>query len=112
MLAVTIYLAIMGKKGLRELALLNLRKSDYLKNKISKTKGFEVRFNANTFNEVVIKCPRPANEVRDALLEYKIIAGLPLGSYYPDLADSLLICATEMNTVEDIDRLVEKLGTV
>ena len=112
MLAVTIYLAVMGKKGLRELALLNLRKSDYLKNKISKTKGFEVRFNANTFNEVVIKCPRPANEVRDALLEYKIIAGLPLGSYYPDLADSLLICATEMNTVEDIDRLVEKLGTV
>jgi glycine dehydrogenase subunit 1 len=112
MLAVTIYLAIMGKKGLRELALLNLRKSDYLKNKISKTKGFEVRFNANTFNEVVIKCPRPANEVRDALLEYKIIAGLPLGNYYPDLADSLLICATEMNTVKDIDRLVEKLGTV
>jgi len=112
MLAVTIYLAVMGKKGLRELALLNLRKSNYLKNKISKTKDFEVCFNANTFNEVVIKCPRPANEVRDALLEYKIIAGLPLGNYYPELADSLLICATEMNTVEAIDRLVEKLETV
>jgi len=112
MLAVTIYLAVMGKQGLRELALLNLRKADYLKNKLSKTKGFSIRFNADTFNEIVLKCPRPATEIRDALLEYKILAGLPLGDYYQELADSLLICATELNTVEAIDRLAEKLGTV
>ena len=60
----------------------------------------------------MLKCPRPANEIRDALLEYKIIAGLPLGDYYQELADSLLLCATEMNTVEAIDRLAEKLGTI
>jgi len=112
MLAVTIYLAVMGKQGLRELALLNLRKADYLKNKLSKTKGFSIRFNADTFNEIVLKCPRPATEIRDALLEYKILAGLPLGDYYKELADSLLICTTELNTVEAIDRLAEKLGTV
>jgi glycine dehydrogenase subunit 1 len=112
MLAVTIYLAVMGKQGLRELALLNLRKADYLKNKLSKAKGFSIRFNADTFNEIVLKCPRPASEIRDALLEYKILAGLPLGNYYQELADSLLICATELNTVEAIDRLAEKLGTV
>ena len=112
MLAVTIYLAVMGKQGLRELALLNLRKADYLKNKLSKMKGFSVRFNSDTFNEVVLRCPRPATEIRDALLEYKILAGLPLGDYYPELADSLLICTTELNAVEAIDRLAEKLGTV
>ena len=112
MLAVTIYLAVMGKQGLRELALLNLRKADYLKNKLSKMKGFSVRFNSDTFNEVVLRCPRPAAEVRDALLEYNILAGLPLGNYYQELADSLLICTTELNTVEAIDRLAEKLGTV
>ena len=112
MLAATIYLAVMGKQGLRELALLNLRKADYLKNKLSKMKGFSVRFNSDTFNEVVLRCPRPATEIRDALLEYKILAGLPLGDYYPELADSLLICTTELNTVEAIDRLAEKLGTV
>ena len=112
MLAVTIYLAVMGKQGLRELALLNLRKTDYLKNKLSKIRGFEVRFSADTFNEVVLKCPGPANEIRDALLEHKILAGLPLGDYYPELADSLLLCATELNTVEAIDRLAEKLETV
>ena len=112
MLAVTIYLAVMGKQGLRELALLNLRKADYLKNKLSKMQGFSIRFNADTFNEIVLKCPRPATEIRDALLEYKILAGLPLGEHFQELADSLLICTTELNTVEAIDRLAEKLGTV
>ena len=108
-LAATVYLAVMGKQGLRELAVLNLRKADYLKNKLSKVGGFEIRFNADTFNEFVLKCPKPATEVRDALLEHKILAGLPLGGHYPELADSLLLCATEMNTVEAIDRLTEKL---
>ena len=108
-LAATIYLAVMGKQGLRELAVLNLRKADYLKNKLSKVGGFEIRFNADTFNEFVLKCPKPAKEVRDALLEHKILAGFPLGEHYPEFADSLLLCATEMNTVEAIDRLAEKL---
>jgi glycine dehydrogenase subunit 1 len=108
-LAATVYLAVMGKQGLRELAVLNLRKADYLKNKLSKVGGFEIRFNADTFNEFVLKCPKPATEVRDSLLEHKILAGLPLGGHYPELADSLLLCATEMNTVEAIDRLTEKL---
>jgi len=111
-LAVTIYLAIMGKQGLRELALLNLAKANYLKNKLSKVKNFKIQFNADTFNEIVIKCPRPANTIRDALLEHKIIAGLPLGDYYPELTDSLLLCATEMNAVEDIDHLAKKLEAV
>ena len=112
MLAVTIYLAVMGKQGLRELALLNLSKTDYMKKKLSKIQGFEMRFSGDTFNEIVLKCPKPANEIRDALLEYKILAGLPLGNYYPELDDSLLLCATELNTVEDIDLLADKLETV
>ena len=112
MLAVTIYLAVMGKQGLRELALLNLSKIDYMKKKLSKIQGFEMQFSGDTFNEIVLKCPKPANEIRDALLEYKILAGLPLGNYYPELDDSLLLCATELNTVEDIDLLADKLETV
>lgn len=111
-LAVTVYLAVMGKQGLRELALLNLRKADYLKNKLSKVSGFEIQFSADTFNEIVLKCSQPANEIRDALLEHKILAGLPLGEYYPELADSLLLCATEVNTVESIDRLADKLEVI
>ena len=112
MLAVTIYLAVMGKQGIRELALLNLKKAHYLRSKLSKIRGFGIRFEANTFNEVVLKCPRPANEIRDALLEHKILSGLPLGDYYQELSDGLLICTTEMNTVKAIDRLAEKLSII
>ncbi|KMP12018.1 glycine dehydrogenase [Candidatus Nitromaritima sp. SCGC AAA799-C22] len=111
-LAATVYLAVMGKQGLRDLAVLNLRKADYMKNKLSKLSRYEIRFSADTFNEIVLKCPRSAEEVRDALLEQKILAGLPLGEHYPELTDSLLLCATEMNTVESIDRLAEKLEMV
>jgi glycine cleavage system P protein (glycine dehydrogenase) subunit 1 len=109
-LAATIYLATMGKQGLREVALLNVRKADYLKNRLRKIKGFSIPFDADTFNEFVLECPRPAEEIRDALLqEANILAGVPLGTHYPELANSLLLCATELNTQEEMDRLAEKL---
>ena len=80
-------------------------------NKLSKTKGFSIRFNADTFNEIVLKCPRPASEIRDALLEYKILAGLPLGDYYQQLDDSLLICATE-HRIFKVPGYVGKVGII
>ncbi len=109
-LAATIYLATMGKQGLREVALLNVRKADYLKNRLRKIKGFSIRFDADTFNEFVLECPKPAEEVRDNLMqEANILAGVPLGTHYPELANCLLLCATELNTQEEMDRLAEKL---
>jgi len=108
-LAATVYLVTLGKQGLRELAVLNLRKADYLKNRLSKVAGYGARFDGDTFNEFVLKCPRPAKEVRDALLQERIIAGHPLGDDYPELPDSLLLCATEINTQDEMDRLAEKL---
>ena len=109
-LAATIYLATMGKQGLREVALLNVRKADYLKNRLRKIKGFKIRFDADTFNEFVLECPKPAEEIRDTLLqEANILAGVPLGTPYPELQNSLLLCATELNTQEEMDRLAEKL---
>ena len=109
-LAATIYLATMGKQGLREVALLNVRKADYLKNRLRKIKGFSIRFDADTFNEFVLECPKPAEEIRDSLMqEANILAGVPLGTHYPELANSLLLCATELNTQEEMDRLAEKL---
>ena len=109
-LAVTIYLATMGKQGLREVALLNVKKADYLKNRLRKIKGFKIRFDADTFNEFVLECPKPAEAVRDTLLrEANILAGVPLGTHYPELENGLLICATELNTQEEMDRFAEKL---
>ncbi|MDA0691321.1 MAG: aminomethyl-transferring glycine dehydrogenase subunit GcvPA [Nitrospinae bacterium] len=109
-LAATIYLATMGKQGLREVALLNVRKADYLKNRLRKIKGFSIRFDADTFNEFVLECPKPAEEIRDNLMqEAHILAGVPLGTHYPELENCLLLCATELNTQEEMDRLAEKL---
>jgi len=90
--------------------LLNVKKADYLKNRLRKIKGFKIRFDADTFNEFVLECPKPAEEIRDALMqEANILAGVPLQTHYPDLANSLLLCATELNTQEEMDRLAEKL---
>jgi len=109
-LAATIYLAAMGKQGLREVALLNVRKADYLKNRLRKIKGFSIRFDADTFNEFVLECPRPAEAIRDALLEEaNILAGVPLEPHYPELENCLLLCATELNTREEMDRLADEL---
>ncbi|MFQ5673587.1 MAG: aminomethyl-transferring glycine dehydrogenase subunit GcvPA [Nitrospinales bacterium] len=109
-LAATIYLALMGKKGLRELAVTNLKKTDYLKNKLAKLKGYNIRFGGDTFNEFVLQCPQPADTVRETLLREKILAGHPLGRDYPELEDCLLLSATETNTATEIDRLAEILA--
>ncbi|MCZ6513780.1 MAG: aminomethyl-transferring glycine dehydrogenase subunit GcvPA, partial [Nitrospinae bacterium] len=104
-LAATIYLAAMGKQGVRDVALQNLKTADTLKNKLQKIKGFGLRFSADTYNEFVLECPGPAKAVHDQLLQEKIVAGLPLGDFYPELENCLLLCATEMNSAESLDRL-------
>ncbi|MGV7220628.1 MAG: aminomethyl-transferring glycine dehydrogenase subunit GcvPA [Nitrospinales bacterium] len=111
-LAVTVYLTVMGKEGLRELAELNLRKAAYLKSKIEKLEGYKIRFASNTFNEFVVECPHPASEILSALQKEKIIGGHPLGPDYPEMKNCFLICVTETNTASEIDRLVEKLGSL
>ncbi len=111
-LAATIYLAAMGKQGVRDVALQNLKTADTLKNKLQKLKGFGLRFPADTYNEFVLECPGPAKAVHDQLLQEKIVAGLPLGDFYPELENCLLLCATEMNSAESLDRLAAQLGAL
>ncbi|PIQ99503.1 MAG: aminomethyl-transferring glycine dehydrogenase [Nitrospinae bacterium CG11_big_fil_rev_8_21_14_0_20_45_15] len=111
-LSVAIYMTAMGKQGLRDLAILNLRKADYLKNQLAKLEGYEIRFSSNTFNEFVLRCRGKAGDVRATLLTDGIVAGLPLGEYYPELDDSLLLCVTELNSREEIDRLVDRLAAI
>ena len=99
----------MGKQGVRDVALQNLKTADTLKNKLQKLKGFGLRFPADTYNEFVLECPGPAKAVHDQLLQEKIVAGLPLGDFYPELENCLLLCATEMNSAESLDRLAAQL---
>jgi glycine dehydrogenase subunit 1 len=109
-LMATIYLATMGRRGVQEVARQNLQKAHYAASEVGKLKGFELRFAAPFFNEFVVRTPRSAAEVTRALLNKKIIAGVALEGYYPDLKDSLLVCVTETASKEAIDRLVEGLA--
>ncbi len=94
----TVYMSIYGKEGLRELAQQNLSKAHYL------AKGLKPRFSAPFFNEFVVAAGgKPAADVNAALLEKKIIGGLDLGRFYPELAGCMLLCATEVSRREHMD---------
>lgn len=107
-LAATVYLATLGKTGLRQVAELCYHKAHYAANAISKLKGYSLVFQQPFFKEFVVRCPAKPHLINNALFQESIIGGLDL-SYI--LNNSMLLCVTEMNTKEEIDRLVEILGT-
>jgi len=112
-LAATMCMAAYGKRGLPELARLNFDKAHYAHGEIVKAagaSGASLRFQAPFFNEFVVSGLGDAASVQKRLLGSGLIAGLPLGTYYPELSDALLVCATELNRVEDIDRLAAALA--
>jgi len=101
-LMATVFLAVYGKRRLRELAEQNLAKSHYLAGKVPQ------RFFGPFFNEFVARAAiRSPEEINRKLRERNIIGGLPLGRFYPELADCMLLCATEMSRRRDMDQLAE-----
>ncbi len=99
-LMATVFMTVYGKQGLRELASQNLAKAHYLAGKLP------LRFAGPFFNEFVASAKSP-DTVNQSLLQKNIIGGLPLGRFYPELADAMLLCATEMSRREDMDRVAE-----
>jgi len=104
-LMATVFMTVYGKRGLRDLAEQNLSKAHYLAGRVSR------RFSGAFFNEFVVATgARPPEQVNQSLLDRKIIGGLPLGRFYPELSDSMLVCATEMSRREHMDTLSEVLA--
>lgn len=93
-----IYLSVMGPRGLRLTAEQNLQKAAYLAREISRHSGFRLRFSGAHFNEFVVQSEHAVEEVLQRLRERKILGGLALGPYYPELSDCFLVCVTEMIT--------------
>jgi len=101
-LMATVFMTVYGKQGLRELAGQNLAKAHYLAGRLP------LRFAGGFFNEFVARAEgQPPEAINRALLEKKIIGGLPLGRFYPELADSMLLCATETSRREQMDAVAE-----
>jgi len=109
-LAATIYMETMGKKGLQEVAVQNAQKSAYAAKQIAAIAAFSVPFSAPSFNEFVVRGPRPATEVLAGLREKGIIGGLPLSKYYSGRENEFLVCVTEVSSREKIDALVTTLS--
>jgi len=106
----TVYLALLGPKGLRETAAQNVQKSAYLRDRISNDTPHEIQFAGPRFNEFVIRLEGDAVAICSRLEKRGFIPGLPLGNFYPDLGSSLLVCATEVHRKEDMDALVEGMA--
>lgn len=108
-LASTIYLSLLGKSGLKEVAELNYHKAHYAAEKISTVPGFSVNPVQPFFNEFVVHCPLPAAEINEMLLQHDILGGYDLGIDYPGLKYELLVAVTEMTSRSEIDLLVSVL---
>jgi glycine dehydrogenase subunit 1 len=106
-LMATVFMSVYGKQGLRELALQNLSKAHYLASKL------DLRFDAPFFNEFVVRTDgRSPQQINSKLLGKNIIGGLPLERFYPELKDSMLLCATEMSRREDMDTIATAFSAV
>jgi glycine dehydrogenase subunit 1 len=111
-LASTIYMSLLGKNGLRQVAELCFHKAHYAAERISHLPGYSLWSSAPFFNEFVIRTPAPASEINDLLLDHDILGGYDLSQDYPELSSHMLFAVTEMNTRQEIDRLVEVLSEV
>ncbi len=113
-LMVTIYLAVMGKEGMRRVAQLNYHKAHYAASRIAQLRGFALPFGGTPFfNEFVVRMPVDPDTVNQRLFdEAGIIGGYNLGHDYPELEGCMLLCVTEMNTRDQIDALVDALAKV
>jgi glycine dehydrogenase subunit 1 len=94
-----------GGSGFKELAQLNYDRSEYLKNALARA-GFKLPFSRATFNEFVVEFPAGFKKTYQRLLQKKMIAGLPLVGFYPELKNHYLLCVTETITKADMDIFV------
>ncbi|MBU2512676.1 aminomethyl-transferring glycine dehydrogenase subunit GcvPA [bacterium] len=107
-MAASIYLASVGGTGLKQLAQLNLDKSEYLKNEFRKN-GIEILFDGQTFNEFVIRLPQGSEDRYQELRKKGIVLGVPLEPHYQELKDCYLVCVTETAQKSHMDLLVKEV---
>ena len=111
-LAATIYMSLVGKHGMQQVADLCYQKAHYAALQIAKIPGFQLVTKEPFFHEFVVKCPAAISDINHDLLDMGFIGGYDLGLSHPELRDHMLVAVTEMNTKEDIDAFVAALQEV
>src|SRR3984957_7493059 len=102
-LIATIHLCLLGKQGLREMALQNLAKARFAIAELEKIHGVRRVFSGPVFNEFTLEFPRSVKLINAVLMREKIIGPLPLGPYLPELTKRGLFCVTETTPREEIE---------
>ncbi len=109
-LAACAYMTLLGKKGMREIGEINCDRAYYLRQKIAKTRNFQVNTTQPIFNEFRVISKKPFAEVELKLKTQRFFPGVRLETFYPELKDQFLVCATETKTKEDLDQFAEALS--
>lgn len=108
-LASCVYLALMGRKGVSDVARLCAEKSHYLAGRMSELDGFHLAYTAPFFKEFVVKCPDRPEKIVASLAKKGFIPGVPLGRFDSSLSDMLVLAVTEKRTRQEMDSLVSLL---
>jgi glycine dehydrogenase subunit 1 len=113
-LMATVFMTVYGKEGIKELALQNLAKADYAARTLSSAalgaQGKLLFGEAPRFNEFVLQTDETPESLQARLLDEKILGGVPLKRWYPELGNATLWCATELTTRKQIDRAASVLA--
>lgn len=111
-LASSVYLSLMGKHGLKEVAELCYQKAHYAAKQIDALDGYQLWSQSPFFHEFVIQTPIPVEKINQFLLERNILGGYDLSIHYPAMDQHMLVAVTEMNSKQEIDNLVQSLAEV
>jgi glycine dehydrogenase subunit 1 len=112
-LCASVYLSVMGKQGIQDVAHLNLQKAHYAAAQFTASETMQLAFESAFFNEFVVKFNKDIDlkSLNSKLLEQGFIGGFDLGSEYPELANHLLVAVTEQRTRAEIDQFVTFLDS-
>ncbi len=108
----SMFMALLGKQGMRQLAQLNFDKAEYCRELLEKIPGIQVKRSNPTFNEFTVCLNQDANSVVEAMIAKGFAAGFPLGGYYPGMENYMIVAVTEKRTREEIERYANALKEV
>ena len=107
-----IYMSLIGRQGLKELAQTNWNKAEFMKRQLEGIDGVEVKRSTLSFNEFTVSLPVEADGVVRAMIQRGFVAGFPLGRYYEDMKNYMIVAVTEKRTKEEILEYVENLKEI
>ena len=111
-LRAAVFVALLGKEGLKELAKHNYQKAEFSKEVLSNIPGVEVKRSSPTFNEFTVLLPRHADEIVYRMIDKGFACGFPLGRFYKGMDNYLLVAVTEKRTKEEIRLFADSLEAI